>query len=544
MKNAEKLLFLTLTALEPLAITSGSAESMAHECLGHVPGNMILGALACKWIRLHRGIRPDGDPAFRRLFLDGEISFGHALPVCEGETAVAVPLSYRRVKNHPSLPVEGEDFDADERIVFNVLATDPGDRDAIKMLWQNRGHSTEDRPKLKKMPEIFMDPKTMHLVNERKVWNMHVALARQRSAVKEQLFGYSALAAGTKLRSLIICRTEEAARDLEDLLAPLKDISVGHARSAGYGLVEIHWKWEKMDSAGKSREEREHNLFLLSQYLPFPSWENPMDNFRESLGKKFGQKPEEIVRQFVNFQEIQGYNSLWDLPRDSRLAMCMGSVIRVKFPEPVALPSFFELGGGLSEGYGRILADPAFLEKAMPAIGKRAASPKAKSVNRETAPAGAESGLPIWRLLRQRALERLKDERVRQWLYSPEWQGFLEDAHKLKRPTASQRNSLRDADRKKFVEMLDKTPGAQWKQSVCYCPFSKRKDHLDQIILKLLDTDVFTNNHAAGFCLPADLPGTPAANEAQDFALAAHGLFVRQLVSLWNKKANSGGKTC
>lgn len=530
-----KKLRLTLTAREPLAITSGSAESMAHECLGYVPGNMILGALASCWIRLHPDALPDDDPAFRRLFLDGDVSYGHALPVCEGQSSVPVPLSYMRPKNHPSLPREGEDMAGQKFMVFNMLAIthkeNADEENILDILWKDRHPDSEKRPKLKKMPETFLHPGTLHLVNEKKVWNMHVALARQRSAVNEQLFGYSALAAGTRLQSQIICK-DQAAKDLEDLLARLANISVGHARSAGYGLADIAWQWEKI-AAGESRKECGHTLFLLSQYLPFPSWENPLDNFRQSLERKFGQKPE-IERQHVNFQEIQGYNSLWKRPRDSRQAMRMGSVIRVKFSQPVALPSAFDMGAGQPEGYGRILVDPEFLKKDLPDIGQTCV----RATPQKGIPQGDD---PILRLLRQRALERLREELVRQWLHAPEWEKFLESAP-VKRPTASQRNSLRDADKDRFEKMLEKTPGAQWKNAVAYSPFRNGKDHLDQIMLKLLDLNEFIKMHAVDLRLPDDLPGTPSPNEIGAFAIAAHKLFVRQLVALWNKKANSGEK--
>lgn len=530
-----KKLRLTLTAREPLVITSGSAESMAHECLGYVPGNMILGALASNWIRLHPDALPDDDPVFRRLFLDGDVSYGHALPLCEGQSSVPVPLSYMRPKNHPSLPREGEKTDDQIFMVFNMLAIkndENAEKNILDILWKKKHSDSEKCPKLKKMPETFLHPGTLHLVNEKKVWNMHVALARQRSAVNEQLFGYSALAAGTMLASEIIC-TDEAAKDLEALLARLKNISVGHARSAGYGLGDITREWEKKGAAGESGKECGHTLFLLSQYLPFPSWENPLDNFCQSLCRKFGKMPK-IERQHVNYQEIQGYNNLWKRPRDSRQAMCMGSVLRVNFPGPVALPCAFELGAGQIEGYGRILVDPEFLKKDLPDIGQTCV----RATSQKAIPQGDD---PILRLLRQRALERLREELVRQWLHTPEWQKFLESAP-VKLPTASQRNSLRDADKNRFEKMLEKTPGAQWKNAVAYSPFRNGKDHLDQIMLKLLNLDEFKKMHAKDFTLPDDLPGTLTTDEKDAFAIAAHKLFLRQLVALWNKKANSGEK--
>lgn len=85
-------LILTLTAREPLVITDGSAESMAHQTLHHIPGNMLLGAFASAWIAAHPKDIPDDSPEFRALFLDGRVEWGSACPLVADRPTVPVPL--------------------------------------------------------------------------------------------------------------------------------------------------------------------------------------------------------------------------------------------------------------------------------------------------------------------------------------------------------------------------------------------------------------------------------------------------------------------
>lgn len=104
-----KIIELELQAREPLVITDGSAEGMAHSCLDYIPGSQLLGAFASLWIRAHRGLVPDDSPEFQKLFLDGSVSWGCAYPLCSGKKCVPVPNSFRREKNMAGLPIEGQE---------------------------------------------------------------------------------------------------------------------------------------------------------------------------------------------------------------------------------------------------------------------------------------------------------------------------------------------------------------------------------------------------------------------------------------------------
>ncbi|MBD5641613.1 MAG: hypothetical protein HDQ91_04260, partial [Desulfovibrio sp.] len=206
-----KTVLLTCEALEPLVLTDGSAESMAHECLGYIPGNMLLGAMAVVWKQLHRGQNPDESPQFSRLFLSGDVAWGHALPACAPGPAMPIPASYRHDKDHDALPPEGEAFEPGEYWVANILTLRDGPEPPSP--WQNAAASR----KLRRLGQGFMNPATLHRLAERRVFNIHVALGEQRCARDGQLYGYSALARGTRLISRILCRSAAAAEELLNL---------------------------------------------------------------------------------------------------------------------------------------------------------------------------------------------------------------------------------------------------------------------------------------------------------------------------------------
>lgn len=519
-----KDLYLNLTALEPLVITSGSAESMAHECLGYVPGNMLLGSMAASWKKLHPGIVPDDDAGFKSLFLNGGVSWGHAMPLCGGRQSVPVPLCFMRVKNHSALPLEGAES-ARDCLVFNALAMEPGQ--SVQSLWEGKYKDSKEIVKTKKMPPVFIDPENLHQAREKREWNIHVAHGDQRYGLQSQLYGYSSLAKGSRLRSRIICHNEDAAEELRKLAEKIKHLYVGHARSAGYGRVRIEAEWSESDAAQISG--REFNLFFISQYLPFPSWDDPLKNMLGRIGALVGDEPE-IVKSFSDFTEIQGYNGFWNKPRASRTGLAVGSVCRIKFAREVSLPRSFAIGAGQTEGYGRIMCNPLFLEKPVPQIGQSALATGSGAVQH---PKLEENRLV--EILRARGAKRLIEYFVEQWLHDKGWRDFLNDVSRLARPTASQRNNLRDMSLARFKAMLDKTPGEQWKSPAAYSPFSKRREHLADIVEKLLDPGEFAKTHSLDtedFSLPG---GRPDARELEKYGKDAQRLFIRQLVATWGK---------
>ncbi|MBD5626455.1 MAG: hypothetical protein HDQ90_02985 [Desulfovibrio sp.] len=535
-----EILELNITAREPLIITAGAMRGMAHASLDYIPGNMLLGAFAAAWINAHPGAAPDDDPRFRRLFLSGEVSWGCAYPLCGGTRCVPVPLCFHREKNQPGLPVENEKNPKDARVIFNFLPLaeeDEGEEEAegeVKVqgpraLYRQKFGESAPRPKFKKLSASFMNPDTLWQPDIRKLWNVRVALGRQRSAVEGQLFGFSSLAAGLRFKAEILC-SPQAREDMEELVAANGSLRIGGSRSSGSGLVALEAGWKQGDARPPVKGQ-EFNIFLESAYYPSPSWENPLDNLLGALESQAGQKMT-LQKCSLAHVRLDAFNSHWQKWRDSRGGLAAGSVLVIGCEKPAALPAALSLGAGRLEGYGRLLIDPAFLREPMPEI------PDMPAARPERPLARPDLRDPVWRILRERALGRLAVRQARAWLHDKRWTKFLEKAAAQERPTASQRANIMEMELPQFEAMLGKTPGEQWRQAVCPNPFGLGNDSLDAIMTKLLDPGIFLKDFplTVAIVLPG---GEVSGQDRESCGREAHAIFKRELVRAWGKQART-----
>jgi len=522
-----KILDLTLVAQEPLVITDGSAESMAHQSLGYIPGNMLLGALASRWVKLNPGRVPDDDAEFRSLFLENDVLWGHATPLVGDEATVPLPFSFQRIKNHKGLPVDGES--GENCFVMNMLRMEEGDE--LQKLLPSNIVKGDENPKCKKLPESFIHPATLRMPQERRVWNIHVALGNQRSSLEGQLFGFSAIAPQSRFFSRVFCKSDDA---LRRLFEGLDSIRVGHARSAGYGLVTVSTSWHNHESF-PNRKGKEFVLYLRSHYLPTPSWLHPLESLVKELEGLTGAKPV-LEKTFSNFMDIQGFNSHWKRPRSTRGALCQGSVIKVRFDADVTLPVHLLIGADQREGYGRVEVDPVFLSKFLPDI------PCIRSGDHPPCEPPKEPAGIVWQLVRKRTARRQMEEMIWRVLSGKKWDKFFQSICDKSQPTPSQRGNIRILVTQRepkdwiacFENMLDKTPGQQWKQAVCDSPIKSRKEHLSDVMKDLLDPAWFRREFT---------------RELASFREAdinrAHTLFIYEMLSRWGKLfriKSKGGK--
>ncbi len=523
---------IRLRAEEPLVITSGSSESMAHETLGHIPGNMLLGAFAAAWKRTHRNSAPDSSPAFRRLFLDGSVSWGMASPLCGKDPGVPVPRCYMRLKNRKGLPQTGEK--ADSHTVINLLRLT--DDDDLSQKLQQRGLlAPGEVPKLKKHGSAFMGRSSLRLAEEKRGWNIHVALGSRRSALEGQLFGYSSIPAGAEFCCRLLCRDTAARRDLHELLAETKSFHVGRSRSAGYGRVRILDITEEEQGAEELpvRAGQEVAFYLLTHYMPSPSWLPPVESLLAGLAQLCGERPT-LQKHFCTYADIQGYNALWKKPRTSRTALEQGSVFLCTFTRDMRLPRRFMLGADQVEGYGRIELEPPFLASRFPVIPQECTEPEKPAVP-------APGGSPVWNNIRRRAMHKLCEDHAYALLLEENWQKFIETAADTPLPSASQRGNIRriitelpaEQWAQAFHSLLDSSKRAeeQWGNAVAFNPFGNGNDYLDAIMKELLSA-----KRSADFCPAAPLPGAPDdKTEMHRASQKAHRLFMLRLLAAWNR---------
>lgn len=519
-----KTISLKLVAKEPLIITNGSAEGMAHSCLDYIPGSMLLGAFAALWIRLHPGCDPDTSAEFQTLFLDGQVSWGCAYPLCEGSGCVPVPFSYMREKSQAGLPLANA-ADPGQYAVFNVLPLPRGESLSDWYRDNMPADACSQPPKFKKLQALFMQPDCMREPEIHKVWNTRVALAGQRRALEGQLFGFAAIASGCEFVSEIYCGTDAAYAALARLVEAQTFVRIGHARSAGYGRAEISVLPESREEPGLVDADT-LNIYLLSDFLPAPAWENPLDNLAALLEKQLGQK---LSRGKMNvaYRRIEGFNGHWRSWRDTRTGLAAGSVIQFSAAAPVKTCRRLRLGADQLEGYGRLLVNPGFLSEIAPRIPET--RPRAAQSRAAREPAG-----PAFAILRERALARLATAQALLWLQDERWRKFIDDAARHDRPTASQRARLMELDLAGFKSLLEKSAGQQWKSPVCRDPFGKGRAYLHEIIRNFLSEEEFLRHFALSESIRA-----AGLDDNAGLASRAYAVFRRELPRAWGRQTRT-----
>lgn len=528
---------LRIEAEEPLIITDGSAESMGHTCLGHIPGNMLLGAYAQAWKEQHKGQAPDASPEFAALFLGGGVSWGHAYPVLGDLACVPVPLSFRKDKSRGNLPQPGEEGGFCH--VYDLLEVT--DQEDI------RAKGSDEQVKLKSLSDKFMRPDNFVCPSGSSLWNMHVAIeAKGRKAAESQLFGYASLPPGGVFECAVNCASESQAKMVLDLVASKPQVRVGHSRSAGYGGVRCTASLGGTATGQADLKAGTHTLYLLSDYIPAHSWQDPAQALVSELEQALAVHDLVIEKQFCSHLVIAGFNSLWRLPRRSRQALGRGSVLRVRWQgQANNLPA--ALGGWQQEGYGRILLDPAFLGNARIMAGSLAltGARQAQAATRDD---------PLLRAIRRRALARKAQKAATAFVNLPQLDRFVDSVAGNDKPSQSQRGNLRQLIGSRpsqewsghFRSTLGKTAGEQWKNAEAIDPYltpfqDGKWEELHEIMLKLLSPDKFfavgSLPEMAGLLAFADnLPGGAAdAAELEIFKADLHRLALLELLNIWEK---------
>lgn len=535
---------LFITAREPLVLTDGSAEGMGHSTLSYVPGNMLLGALAAVWRRLHPDAAPDGHPAFRALFLDGSVEWGHAYPMFGNRECRPMPLSLRAFKNHPKLDKPGG-------VAVNVLHQPEQDPET----WLRNLHPGAEGtlPKITRHGGDFLEPVSCRQAEIRKVWNMHAALhEKHRAARNGGLFGFSALAPDTVLRSEVYCRTAQAAEELQALARHCADILLGHARSAGYGRAALRWGGMQFREDAQpdgdledAQPDGDLTVFLLSDYVSRCSWQNPLENLFREL-KEYCDFEEDKTKLFLEHKSIAGFNGLWQLPRSTRRALCKGGVLRLCRVQlkDAERPLPYRLGGGKNEGYGRILLNPLFLEDHLLQAGQDwETKPAETPENLSSGMSAGAADTALITILRRRALRRQAERAALDLLHADNMQAFIAAAAGQSRPGQSQRGNIRqmialrppeewgDAFKKTLQKNAVKR---QWRNGAPD-PETGAKEFMKDIMLGLLTGKM---SPAQGPCLPG---GPPGRDEIAAWKELVQKHLLLGILVQWEKRARTDG---
>lgn len=537
-----KVIKLKLETLQPLVVTDGTTEGQTHRTLEYIPGNMLLGALAYVWKRNNPEADPDESEEFRNLFLSSKVKWGHAFPLAGDEQTVPVPLCYQKLKNYGGLPSVGS-HNASKSHVLNlssiVLDSEQKLVDFIVKGKEEWGVDEKEAIKLKKLDLGFMTPKGKCQPDIHKNWNMHVAIGQNRTAAKGQLFGYSSLGKGTKFISEIYC-DDSCEQSVKMLLDSISSLYIGHSRSAGYGKVSAK-VLSCENSVPQKADSNTAKLFLLSGYISNKSWELPLDNLESELKKYFSNV--NITKLNCLYDNLKGFNNLWSLPRKARQMLVQGSVIEISFDSLISpLPE--AIGGSTNEGYGRITVNPDFLVS--PFVDTADIDEKKEKSPSVQAP---DHNCNVLRLLKTRAIYRIARETAVEFVSRGDIADFISSQKNSSGISAAQRGNLRnmisnDPQEKwlsKFKDILEKTPGEQWKNSEGKSPFDSGKFYeMSEIMCDFLNPDTFKNNFEVTKKFKSLLGQKPSRADEDIFFKEYYRHALLNLIKEWDMKAKRG----
>lgn len=536
-----KVIKLKLEALQPLVITDGTTEGQTHKTLEYIPGNMLLGALANIWKRNNPNVAPDDSDEFNNLFLNSKVKWGHAFPLAGDEQTVPVPLCYQKIKNYGGLPSVGSK-NANNSHVLNLSSIELNSDTTLNQLIQKDKKewnlSEDEAIKRKKLDLGFMTPKEKCQPNIHKTWNMHVAIGKDRTAADGQLFGFSALGKGTKFISEIYC-DDACEQSLKELLNNISNLHIGHSRSAGYGKISAKvLSYE--DVISQKIESNTAKLFLLSGYISKRSWELPLNNLEKELQKYFGNA--KISKPYCLYDNLNGFNNLWALPRKARQMLVQGSVIEIAFDKVVSqLPK--AIGGYTNEGYGRILVNPEFLNS--PFVD----TSDIDETDSHSETASAITNKVVLNLLKTRAIYRIARENAQRFTSNNKIIDFIQSQQNSSKISANQRGNLRnmissvhqDDWLTKFKGILDKTPGEQWENAWGISPFKNgNEEKMSEIMESFLSPNLFEEKFKLEKKLPKFLEDIASEKDKELLFKEYYRQALLNMLKEWDMKAKRG----
>jgi len=365
------VLTLRIDLLGPVLVTSLDGDPNSMVSYDYLPGSVLRGALIGAYMRAHglREIDPT-DEVTRRLFFDGRTRYLNGYPVPYGDKrALPTPRSWFHEK--------GAEYPVSD------LAAPPDERPEPVQARRVAAPFCYSAPAVKGEDEEEMNGVALLIRPERQV-TVHIARPRKGGVAPtadgdRAVFRYDALAAGQGFMAALLADNPHDAGTVRGLLDAPCELTVGAARSAGYGRVlvrmveEIDAGWrEARDAAGSAQASGHHEdltITLLSHALlrdPYGQYGAGADLIGAAVAARLGLaeplRPRE-GRVFTAGEVVGGFNRTWGLPLPQTLAVRMGSVCvfpRPDIPDLAARLVLLEeqgIGERRVDGFGRVAVD-------------------------------------------------------------------------------------------------------------------------------------------------------------------------------------------
>jgi hypothetical protein len=344
MTEAPYQLSYSIDLTTPTLISGVKGSSMLQETEPHIPGSVVWGAFAERYIQefaLAAG-NAHADPGFRRMFLNGDVRFLSAYPSALDDDLVRllpIPRSVFGVKGEPELAWDRTPDDADDP----DESRSPVALNGFCVLRGTELHRQFPRTEI-----------SYHTRRDR---------AAGRTLSGQGPFAYEALSSGQRFRGLML----GAADDLAVVARLGANLRVGRSKSAEYGGIELRFDGDprpfvsERASYDHARADTSASVLVLTLTSHLVA-SNAEPGFPvEQLARILGDQPERLragMRSFAAATWVGGYSGVWRMPRRQRPAIAAGSVFI--FKGVASTPNDIEshsLGDRVTEGFGRFVVD-------------------------------------------------------------------------------------------------------------------------------------------------------------------------------------------
>ena len=298
-----------------------------------VPARSVIGCMAGYY--LHSGSAEDED--FRKLFLDGTVSWSGLTPVIEGEISVPVPMMIVRLKN------------GGNKLINNLIEE--------KNDWKKKKPKTLDG-------SFAVQTQNGYKIAEPSIHTYyHYAIngTQQDDNNNENntkmLYMQESIDAGAVYGGTIICPVNMKDKVLKCLYEAR--IQLGRSKSAQYATCSLYAKPEVEEYKNNIRHVKAgEKLYVVLQsdlaLLDNGVYRTDSACIREAIGKKLNLSSDiaENSLDYCRYHVIGGFQSTWQLQKPQIPVVRAGSVYCFKVKEDCDIPQTIRIGEFAQEGMG------------------------------------------------------------------------------------------------------------------------------------------------------------------------------------------------
>ncbi|HQI81908.1 MAG TPA: hypothetical protein PLR71_10160, partial [Deltaproteobacteria bacterium] len=345
---------LTIRTEAQVLASNRVGRSQASE--GHIPGGLILGALAGRYIAARSLAAPDTDKDFRSIFLDGRVQFSPAFPLdVEGRQTIPCPLSIVREKNSDELYDLSRDEDRDRLARDGSLQTK-----GCPAEWVFLEEGALSRA------SVAFEVEYHHRRPDDKAKG-RAGEAMPGAEDEGAFFQFEVLSPGQSFGASIT-GPYGLLRQLTPLLAENRTLYLGKSRTAQYGRCTVSMDGPYRYAATEGRIEPGGHavITLVSDAVVLNACGYPSadpNDLAAEMNRRHGisLEIEDSWGTCAKSVMLGGFMGVWRLPRPQTAALKAGTVLRVKnagwSPVDIGMLEAVPYGQRTPEGFGRIVVN-------------------------------------------------------------------------------------------------------------------------------------------------------------------------------------------